>query len=57
MKPSHITTPRTLAETTFSTGYASAQPDRSSFADRAVMWACGFAAIGVVLVVLFVPEV
>jgi hypothetical protein len=30
MKPSHLTTPRTLAECTFTTGYSIAEPRRHS---------------------------
>ena len=54
MKPSHLTTPRTMNECVWTPGYGSAQP-RMSAADKAVMWASLVAFIAVVLVVAFVP--
>ena len=57
MKPSNLTTPRTLAETTFTTGYATASRPHYSMADRAVMWASLIAAVACILIVIFVPEV
>ncbi len=50
MKPSHLVTPRTLAETTFTTGYSSEGPRQYDREDRIVMWAC--AAAGIALAVL-----
>lgn len=54
MKPSHITTPRTLADCTFTYGYASVRPmayRTSRLASFAYGAACVavFAAIGVML--------
>ncbi len=57
MKPSHLTTPRTLADSTFTTGYRTAEQPRYSVADRAVMWASLIAAIACALIVAFVPQV
>ena len=57
MKPSHITTPRNLADCTFTYGYASVRP----MAYREPKWekVAGYmlaAAIGVSLAVLLVME-
>lgn len=49
MKPSHTTTPRTLADCTFTTGYASAQQERRANIRDAVLCIAVFAAIGVLL--------
>lgn len=38
MKPSHLTTPRTLGECNFQTGYKSADPD--DIAERLLTWFC-----------------
>lgn len=57
MKPSHYVTPRTLADSTFTTGYQSVNMPRYSLADRAVMWASAIAAVVMVLVIVFLPEV
>ena len=58
MKPSHLVTPRTMNEGIWTPGYGRATPEqRYSTADRAVMWACLFAFIALVLVVAFAPEV
>ena len=48
MKPSHLTTPRTLAECQFMTGYGSVPVKRSSPIWIAA-WFAAFAAIGVIL--------
>lgn len=58
MKPSHTQTPRTMSETTFTTGYHSANYHRPyDRADRHMMWAALVCAIITALVVVFVPEV
>lgn len=57
MKPSHITTPRTLAETTFTTGYRCADEPRYSAGDKAVMWASAIAAVACAMIVFLVPQV
>lgn len=49
MKPSHITTPRTLADCTFTTGYPSARRERLIAFGEAVAGIAVFAAIGVLL--------
>lgn len=49
MKPSHITTPRTLAECTFTTGYPSARQERRTAIIEIVLGVAVFAAIGVLL--------
>ena len=54
MKPSHLQTPRTLAETTFVTGYSSHGPRPYDREDRIVLWACTAAALA--LAVLAVVE-
>lgn len=54
MKPSHYTTPRTLAETTFVTGYTSTGPRPFDREDRIVLWAS--AAVALAVVVLAVVE-
>lgn len=57
MKPSHLTTPRTLADCTFTYGYASVRP-MAYRVPRWEVWA-GYAlaaAIGVGLAVLLVVE-
>lgn len=56
MKQSHLNTPRTLAETSFTTGYMDIKPVRS-LGDKAVMWASVIGFVAVVLVVLFAPEI
>lgn len=56
MKPSHLTTPRTLNECTFVPGYGRDTRPRYSLADRAVMWASLIAAIACAVIVIFVPE-
>ena len=50
MKPSHLVTPRTLAETTFTTGYSSQGPRPFDREDKIVLWACG--AVSIALAVL-----
>lgn len=53
MKPSNITTPRTLAETTFTTGYTSGELDRPfDWQDRVVMIACAVAAVAVAVIMV-----
>lgn len=54
MKPSHLTTPRTLAETTFVTGYTSGQFRRMDKEDQIVLWAS--TAVTLVLAVLLFVE-
>ena len=49
MKPSHTTTPRTLAECTFTTGYPSARSERLKAWGEAIACCAVFAAIGVML--------
>lgn len=49
MKPSHITTPRTLADCTFTTGYASAKAERRTAVLEAIAAIALFAFIGVLL--------
>ena len=56
-KPSHLTTPRNLADCTFTVGYDVIQrAERMHRADRIVLWGCTLAAIALVLIMLFVPE-
>lgn len=58
MKPSHLVTPRTMNEGVWTPGYGFAKEEpRYCLADRVVMWTCAFAAVCVVLIVLFTPEV
>lgn len=49
MKASHITTPRTLADCTFTTGYASIRQERRERTIEAVLAIVAFAAIGLLL--------
>jgi hypothetical protein len=49
MKHSHITTPRTLADCTFTTGYASARRERFISIIEAAAGIAVFAFIGVLL--------
>ena len=55
MKPSNLQTPRTLAETTFTTGYSSYQPKKYDPADHIIFWGCTIAATVTVLIMVFVP--
>lgn len=53
MKPSHLTTPRTLADSTFTTGYVSYQPSAYDWQDHVVFWGCavaGAALVGILLI-------
>lgn len=49
MKPSHIQTPRTLAECTWTTGYSSVRPERKTHWLEVVACVAIFAGIGVLL--------
>ena len=49
MKPSHIQTPRTLADCTFTTGYSTARRERAIRWAEAIAGVAVFAAIGVLL--------
>lgn len=49
MKQSHTTTPRTLADCQFTTGYASARQERRTAIIEIVLGVAVFAAIGVLL--------
>ena len=49
MKPSHYQTPRTLADCTFTTGYASARAERRTAFLEAIAAIAVFALIGVLL--------
>lgn len=54
MKPSHLSTPRTMSECTFTTGYTSAyRPTEYQWQDRLVIWAgaAAMAALAVVIVI------
>ena len=53
MKPSHLQTPRTLAETTFTTGYCSYEPAAYDWQDYVVFWASAacLAALTAIIVV------
>ena len=56
MKPSHLSTPRTLSECRFDVGYPLADPHRGHDpADHIVFWGCFVAATVAVLVMVFVP--
>jgi hypothetical protein len=52
MKPSNLTTPRTLADCTFTTGYQSYQPSAYDWQDYVVFWGC--AAAGAALTFILV---
>lgn len=54
MKPSHITTPRTMAECTFTVGYTSGQPQQYDREDRIVMWAA--LVVSIALAAILVVE-
>ena len=54
MKPSHLTTPRTLAETTFVTGYTSGQFKRMDKEDRIVL--TGSAIVAAILVIMAIAH-
>jgi len=51
MKPSHLTTPRTLAECQFTTGYQSAEVARRDYPLLfwILLWVCAVAALAIVL--------
>ena len=51
MKPSHLTTPRTLAECQFTTGYQSADTRSRSYplAWWGALWLCAIVAVLIVL--------
>ena len=52
MKPSHLTTPRTLAECQFTTGYTSADTRSRSYHPLAwlgALWLCAIVAVLIVL--------
>lgn len=53
MKPSHLTTPRTMSECTFTTGYTSVyRPTKYEWQDHLVFWSS--AAAGAAMLVIFV---
>jgi hypothetical protein len=51
MKQSHLTTPRTLSDCTFTTGYSSYRPSRYEWQDHLVVWASAgaLAALSVIV--------
>lgn len=55
-KPSHLSTPRTLADTTFVTGYTD-KPVATAHdpADNIIFWGCFVAAVAFVAIMVFVP--